>query len=436
MAGLNVDGSELNRLLTPDRIAMETLFQVRNKLLWPMLGTHALERYFVSQEGVKVSIKRPFRATASAGRKLTDAQINAMIDEVATLTIDERHKFAVNYSDDDMRLHISMFKERYLDEGCKELAYTQDIACAREVTNMTYQSDGTAGTTITTKTMGAVRAHCVDLGIDPMEAACMAKPSDVSALGDDVKLVNVPTMVNEAIRNKYMGKIDGFSLYETIHEPTLTVPHDLTGGMLAAAPAAGATSVSIDTLAVAAPAGARVIKKGQIVRFAGCYEVEPRGERESTGRLKDFTVTADVTIALGIQIVTLAISPPMNDGTQTVTSGDGTTTLAGAAYKNISARPADNALVTFIGTLDAGPTTYNQMTIFEKRGLQVANVALKRLKGFSDFQQATDPETGLTITISADADIKDMDEIRRCDILFGVLNPYPEVCMRVVNGSI
>ena len=433
MAGLNVDGSDLNRLLTPDRIAMETLFQVRNKLLWPMLGTHALERYFIAQEGVKVSIKRPFRALASSGRALTTAQINAMIDEVATLTIDERHKFAVNYSDDDMRLHISMFKERYLDEGCKELAYTQDIACAREVTNATYQNDGTPGSAITTRTMGAVRAHCVDLGIDPMEAACVAKPADVSALGDDVKLVNVPTMVNEAIRNKYMGKIDGFSLYESIHVPTLTVPTIAGTNQLSAAVAAGGASFAID--GITGSTAARTIKKGTVLNIAGVFEVQPRGERESTGRLKDFVVTADTAIAANATaIAALPISPAPNDGTQTVVSGDGTTTRIAAAYKNVSALPADNAAVTFIGASTGA--TYNQMTIFEKRGLQVANVALKRLKGFSDFNQATDPETGLTITISADADIKDMEEIRRCDILFGVLNPYPEVCMRVINDNI
>ena len=281
---LNNQASEHNRLLTPDRISNETLFQVRNRLLFPMLGTHALERFFVTQEGVRISIKRPFRATVSDGRQLTDAQINAMIDEIATLTVDQRHKFALNYTDEDMRLHIKDFQRRYLDEGCKELAYKQDIACAREVTRMTAQSDGTPGTALTTKIMSGFRAHCVELGIDPYEAALVARPRDVSALGDDVKMVNVPKMVNQAIRNKYMGKIDGFPLYESIHVPLIEIPSQTSHvPVIKAGSALTGNSVTVDGL----NANAEFVKKGDLITFAGVNEIQPRGERENTGTPQD-----------------------------------------------------------------------------------------------------------------------------------------------------
>ena len=429
---LNTQGSALNALLTPDRIAMETLFQVRNRLLFPMLGSHALERYFVSQEGARVSIKRPFRATASSGRKLSDAQINAMIDEVATLTIDQRHKFAVNYSDDDMRLHIKDFQMRYLDEGCKELAYMQDIACAREVTKMTAQSDGTPSTALTTTIMSSFRAHCVEIGIDPYECSLVARPRDVSALGDDVKLVNVPKMVNQAIRNKYMGKIDGFPLYESIHVPLQKIAASSTGLTIDAASSLVGNSITITGLTVST---ANILLKGTLFTIAGVNEIQPRGEREDTGRLKTFTVLMDASSdANGDAVV--SISPSISDGTSTVVAGDGTTSLTASAYKTVSAKPAAGDVVKLVGSDGTAVKTFNQVIAFEKRGLQVANVALKRLKGFSDFTQATDPETGLTITISCDADIKDMEEIRRCDVLYGVLNPYPEVCMRAYTDEL
>ena len=427
---LNNQGSEHNRLLTPDRISNETLFQVRNRLLWSMLGSHATERFFVTQDGVRISIKRPFRATVTDGRELTDAQINAMIDEVATLTVNQRHKFALSYSDEDMRLHIKDFQRRYLDEGCKELAYKQDIACAREVTNMTAQHDGKPGTAITTKAMGSFRAHCVELGIDPYEASLMMRPRDISALGDDVKMVNVPKMVNQAIRNRYMGKIDGFPLYESIHVPLVTIPSTtghvpvLKAGSALTGNSFTVTGLKADTLWV---------KKGDLVTFEGVFEIQPRGERENTGRLKTFTVTADVT-ANGAQEGTLQISPPIKDGATTVASGKAGVQLTETAFATVAKKPAAGASIKVVGS-EANEKRFNQVVAFERNGLQVANVALKRLKGLSDFTQATDPETGLTITIAADANIKSMDEIRRCDILYGVLNPHSEVCMRAMTSD-
>ena len=432
------DSSALTALATPDRIANEALFQVKNRLHFPMLGTFSLERLLVKGEGARITVKRPFRAKAYEGRQASNEEISALIDEVATLVVNKRYHVLMGYTDDDQRLHIKDFSERYLMEGCKELAYYYDIVSGKELVYNTAQMSGTPNSAASATTFSRLRARCVRVGIEPDQCSLVLPPEEVTKLGDDLisQGVNNPPLMNQQVREKFAGKISQFMVYESIHVPE----YDILGQRATAtqvqvdgANQRGAT-INLET-AGNVTAGTKVFNKGTVITLAGVNEVMPRGERAPTGVLKQFTILEDVVMGASNKIPNVKIFPEINDGSSTTTAGDGSS-VSKAAYQTVEGTAANNALVSTVGSSQGGSNvTLFQGIAFQKQGLFIANVGLQKLAGFSEFMQSTDPETGVSISISADADIKGMDELRRCDILFGVLNPYPEVCMRVVMDS-
>jgi hypothetical protein len=104
--------------------------------------------------------------------------------------------------------------------------------------------------------------------------------------------------------------------------------------------------------------GATTVKKGEVFTIAGVNAVNPRSKAD-LGYLQKFVVLADAT-ADGSGNITLTIANPI------ITSG---------AYQTVSAAPADNAAITFMGTAS---TAYAQNVIFHRGSIALVSAKLRR----------------------------------------------------------
>jgi hypothetical protein len=143
------------------------------------------------------------------------------------------------------------------------------------------------------------------------------------------------------------------------------------------------------------------IKKGEVFTIAGVYAVNPR-TRALLPFLAQFVVLADAT-ANGSGQVALTIANPI---------------IVDGAYQNVSAAPADNAVVTWMGV--AG-STYRQNAAFHKTALKLVSAKLVTpFSGEADY--STDPETGLTVRYwrysNGDSDTHN----HRFDVIYGCVN--------------
>lgn len=175
----------------------------------------------------------------------------------------------------------------------------------------------------------------------------------------------------------------------------------------------GSAVVGTNTVNGAGQSGAAItvnalngtVTAGTKVTFAGVFAVNPQS-RQSTGTLAQFVVTADAANAA----VTLNISPAM---------------MLSGAFQNVSALPANNAVITIFGTA-AGSYTFNPA--FHKDAFTLAMVPMWAPAGGKGVVDVTQMEyKGFRLKVTEFYDGMGDASIMRIDVLYGWAAPYPEL---------
>jgi len=158
-----------------------------------------------------------------------------------------------------------------------------------------------------------------------------------------------------------------------------------------------------------------VLKVGDIFTIAGCFAVHPN-TKAVLPELQQFVVTADAN-SNGSGVATVSIAPGI------VTSG---------AYQNVSAGPADTAVVTVAG---ASASTYTLGLAFAPDAYVLATAKLESSAASPEnIVQEVDPETGIAVTFEKWRDARAGTDVNRIDVLFGWSALRPEIGCRVVAG--
>lgn len=415
-----------NLLLVPDRIAAESLFRLSDALIFPRLAgrPRKYEKYFESMEGNKISIKRPFRAGIVQGRVSTSAI--PMIDEVVEIYLDQRWHFPLKYNDEDLTLDIRDFSDRYLMTGCEELAYKYNVSGANEIGKALFYQFGTPGESATTQQALLTRAYMTEVAIPDNNMVYMvAGPREVANFSHDVKLIQLPNMVSTSIRHHYKGMMADMHLFGTNFIPHLKVPSqaDYTPTIDASNSSIGGSTLRVK--GIGNFPSQMFLEKGSQFTIEGVGEIHPRGDRQPTGRLAQWTATADVPA--NAAVVSVPVYPEINAGALTTMLGDGTTVVK-QHFQTCDAVPATNAAVNVIGKVTADrDVEYSQILCFERSALEFVHVRLKKFKSAVWSSAKVDPRTMVAVTLTADFNIDQMDEKTRADIAFGVKTIYPEI---------
>jgi hypothetical protein len=191
------------------------------------------------------------------------------------------------------------------------------------------------------------------------------------------------------------------------------------GAPLYATTVTGGASITVTGFTAAA---APRLKKGDIFTLgdpaapvaANCFAVNPVS-RASTGKLRQFTVTADVSSAAD-GTATIPISPSL---------------IAPATPANprqtVDKAPTVGQALTFMGTAS---TAYLQNLVFQRQWAARGMCRLQEpFSGQSAY--ATDSDTGVAIRTWKASEITTDTHASRADIAFGMCVPRPQWCCRV-----
>jgi hypothetical protein len=219
-------------------------------------------------------------------------------------------------------------------------------------------------------------------------------------------------IVHGMVRRGMLGQIANFDIYgdQNVYRLQTGVRGGtpLTNGV----PANNASTLVIDGATASVTNWARA---GDVFTIAGVNAVNPISKQD-TGVLQQFVVLAAAN-SDGTGNVTLSIAPNLINA-----SG----TNIGAAYQTVSALPADNAALTFIGTAN---TTYPQNLAFHENALALVTVPLE-LPDSAAFKARADWR-GYSIRVVKDYDIDADEEIIRLDIMYGWKAIYPDLGHRI-----
>jgi len=161
-----------------------------------------------------------------------------------------------------------------------------------------------------------------------------------------------------------------------------------------------------------------------VFTVAGVYGVNPvSGQVWEGNQLRQFVATADVS-SDGSGNATIPISPKIYSSSAAEDY---------LPYQTVGALPANGAAITVVGTEDTG---YVQNMAFHPDCFALTMVPYSKPKSAGQsvmWAQASDPQLGLSITVSTAFDIVNFKEVTRLDVLYGWDTIRPELGVRITG---
>jgi len=319
------------------------------------------------------------------------------------------------------------FKERYLKPAGLKLAALLDYRIGTLMKNGFHQMVGTPGTppsTFADLLNAGVPLDRMSVPRDGMRMAAIEPGANASIVAGLSGLFNNKEVLGEQYKTGVIKTGAGLDLVMSQNVPSHTVGplggtpliNGANQGLINSGatdnPYAATTSLVTDGWTAAAAAR---LNQGDTFTIAGVFSVNPE-TKASTGVLQSFLVTANVSSDAGGN-ATVVISPAI---------------IAGGAYQNVTARPADNAAITI--TSGAANTTYTNNLVWHRDAVTFVSPK-QELPGGMDmaYQASLADEGGVSLRFVRGFDITNNKFVSRFDILWGAAVTLPNFGVRRTN---
>lgn len=351
-----------NAIITPTVITREALRLLKNSLV----GLNVVNRSYQSdfkKIGNSLMLRKPNRFSVVEGATATSQDVE---EAWHPLTVGAQKNVSWEFSSIDLTMSIDEYSQRYIQPAVSALAHNAE-SMVHSLYYKGYHSSGTPGTTPDSfLALGAAGVVLSDHGA-PMDSRCSLLNTDATlAIANQVggfkSGYGVDSKAKSAQEKALIGTFAGFDNYQSqgvkahttgARGGTPLVNGGAQGTTYALAKAAWSQTLNVDGASNSISGWA---KAGDVFTIAGVYSVNPASQ-ESTGKLQNFTVLADAA-SNGSGQLALTISPPI---------------IASGPYKTVTAAPADNAALTFLGSAS---TAYAQNLCFHKDAITFGTIPL------------------------------------------------------------
>jgi len=409
-----------NNLLTISKITNEALMVLENELTF----TSEVDRNYDDQFAVvgakignTVNVRRPGRFIGTTGPALNVEDFN---ETSVPVTLSTQFHVDTQFTTQDLALSLDMFSDRVLKPAVAAIANKIDrdgLTTAKNNTANIVGSAGVAPTGLITYLSGQAYLDSEGAPRDGRRS-CIVEPFTSATIVDSLKgLFNPTAAVSAQYTKGLMGRDSGgmnWKLDQNVVSQTF--------GSYATATLACATTTatgfltsgwaSTSTIALTATTATAGLKQGDVITIANVYAVNPQN-RQSYGKLRNFVVTADVTVA--------------TSGTTSVTVSPAV--ISGGQFQNVSilSTSATAVVTPFNNTGVVSP----QNIIMHRNAFTLAVADLELPDGVHFAGRASDKEIGLSMRVVRQYTINNDSIPTRLDVLYGWAPLYPELACRV-----
>ncbi len=367
-----------------------------------------------AQSGAKIGdalrIRLPLQYQTGTGATMATGTGADSIATSTTLTVSTQRHVPLRFTSEEMTMDIDYLQQRHLEPAMAKLAAIIENDTFGMLNQIGNAVD--AGTKITFEDIMAGRQELMD-NLAPINDRCaiLDTRGNRDLVVDNKALFNDQREIGEQYKEGAMGYFAGFDFYENTLLPKHTSGAE-GGGTAYRTNGAGQektltasdndptqwTGLVVDT-------GTNSILAGDVITIGGVFDVHPE-TKETTGVLKQFSVTADQTGA-----GTLSLAPAL---------------VGSGPHQNASNAAGDGEVVTVIG---AASTLYNQSLLFQKGYAAFATADLLMPEGthFAS-RQVYD---GISMRIVGDYDILKDRFLIRADVLYGYKVLRPELACKL-----
>ncbi|WP_425991371.1 P22 phage major capsid protein family protein [Afipia sp. DC4300-2b1] len=405
-----------NTTLTASIVAKASLAILENELTMANAVYRGYEGEFDKkingyEVGDTITIRKPtdftVRSTITASAQdVTEAKTTIQVNSIAGVD------FA--FTSQQLTQNIGELSERVIRPAMIQIANQIDVATMNLYKDIP-QWVGTPGTLVQSFAGFAKGAQNLDQRSVPQDSrSAILAPADFWALAGSQTALYSQAINNKSYREGEIGKIGGINTFMSQNAPTFTTgPMGGTPLVNGASQnttydTTGANTQTLITDGWTAAAAARVVK-GDVFTIAGVYDVNPV-TKATLPILKQFVVVSNGS-SDGSGNLTLTIAP------QIITSG---------AFQTVSAAPADNAAMTFVGTANTG---YTNNLFFHKNAFALCTVPMVKPPGAVDCSRQS--KNGLSVRVIPFYDGTNDKSTWRLDVLYGVKTIDPRLAVRV-----
>jgi hypothetical protein len=404
----------MNSYLTISKITHECLEVLRNNLVMARYVNREYNKEFAvkgAKIGQPVSVRKPPRYVVKNGATMLPQDY---VDESVTVSLDRQKHVGLVFTSADRLLSLDDFSKRVIEPAIAPLANQIDydlLQLYKQVPNFV----GTPGVVPT--------AHLTYLnaGVDltneatpkTMRYCVVGAEMQATIVNAGLTFQNPTGNISKQFEDGIMGRALGFDWADDQNVGGHTV------GAIGGTPAVDGAQIGASILTKNWSALA-TLKEGDKITIAGVYAVNPQS-RQSTGKLRKFTVTADVA-ATGGGAATVTISPAI------VISG---------SQQNCTAGAAANALISVWGNV-AGEFDHIASAVgpvglaFHRNAFALVTADLP-LPEKKDASRVSDPDLGISLRLWNDSDIRTDEFITRVDVLYGVAALRPELACVIAS---
>jgi hypothetical protein len=410
-----------NTLATPTWVTREVARGFLNEITFVKnLNRTYDDQYVISgaKVGNTVNARLPQRFTVTDGQAL---QTQALYDQTVPITLTNQKNVAFAYSSAQATTELNDIRERYIQPAAEALANAADVLAWQNTYRDVYSSVGTPGGGAISSPLTYLQAgvKLTDLSapqdgrvavLDPLAMATIANASST--------LFNPSATISENYRKGQFGR-NQLGIGEWYQDPNR--PVHTTGTYTASTPLVnGATQTGSSLITDGWASGAAYLKKGDIFTIAGVYSVNPLSY-QSTARLQQFVVTADIDSVSTTVNMTIAISPPI------ITSGQ---------LQTVTGSPADNAVITVLGATSAtagtlATTTSPQSMLFHPDAFAFVMADLVQPTAGAQATTVRSKQFGIAIRLVEQYQIGTDQNPSRLDILIGAATIQGRLACRI-----
>ena len=397
--------SATNTLLEPTVIAKEALRLFGNNLVMGNNVYREFKKEFV-KIGSDVTIRKPVRFASGSAESIS-GNVNNTVEMSTSISVDQIRNVSWEFSGSDLTLTIDQYSKRYLEPAMVQLANDVDVSLTglyKSVANCA----GSAGVTPNSfKAIGDVNTKLDEFGTPKSGRNLVLNPDATWSMMDALKGVFSEAMVNDFVKHGRLKTVAGMDIYgdqNVVQHSQATISGtpliDEVGGVTYITAATADTStIHVDGITTGD------IVEGDVFTIADVYAVNPIS-KQSTGKLQQFTVTADVDQAADMSLV---VKPALR---------------ASGAYQSVDAVPIAEAAVTFIGSHAAN-------LAFHKNAFALVVVPMEVPK--SAGWGARETYEDLSLRIVKGYNVTTNIETCRIDVMYGVKVLYPELACRLLG---
>lgn len=413
-----------NTFLAAKTYANTMLLLLKNELVMGRLVSGQFKNEVTDENGLTVNIKRPPRFIVKDGATLAEQSIAT---GSTALAVNRYRNVHIGIGDlEYVQSWNQLMRNATMRSAASALAHDVDLYLHEQL-QMFASHVGTAGTVIDTpQELLAAHTRLMEGAVPNSDLAGVVSFADSGAVRGTLIGSNIDDVNKTALQRARLPIISEVNFYASQNLKSLTNGTRSAGAGAVNGAAQNVNYVTVkdqdyQTINVDTLGAAATVKKGELFTIAGVFAVNPRSQ-QTLEYLRQFVVVEDAVADGAGAIAGLKIWPPI-----VVAGTGGAEADTNTAFATVSAAPADNALLTFVGAANLAWLT---RAVFHKSAIQLVSARLATpMSDTSSF--ATDPETGISIRYWRGSDIATGKHIHRWDMIYGAKNIDPQLGTRV-----